>query len=61
MPKSRKKAARMKKTKEEKEKAKRCAACVWRDKKTAVPLCDLPRCIYEPQKPRRDKVNHGEV
>ena len=51
----------MKKTKEEKEKAKRCAACVWRDKKTAVPLCGLPRCIYEPQKPQRDKVNHGEV
>ena len=52
----------MKKTKEEKEKAKRCAACVWRDRKTATPLCALPHCIYEERKPRRDKVKrYGEV
>lgn len=28
----------MKNTKKEKEEEKRCAACVWRDRKTATPL-----------------------
>lgn len=52
----------MKNTKKQKEKEKRCAACVWRDRKTATPLCALPRCIYEERKPRRDKVKrYGEV
>lgn len=58
----RKKAGRMKNTKKEKEEEKRCAACVWRDRKTATPLCALPRCIYEEREPRRDKVKrYGEV
>ena len=58
----RKKAGRMKNTKKEKEEEKRCAACVWRDKKTATPFCALPHCIYEERKPRRDKVKrYGEV
>lgn len=52
----------MKKTKKEKEEEKRCAACVWRDRKTAAPLCALPRCIYEERKTRRDKAKrYGEV
>ena len=56
------KLKRMKNTKKQKEKEKRCAACVWRDRKTATPLCALPRCIYEERKPRRDKVKrYGEV
>ena len=52
----------MKNTKKEKEEEKRCAACVWRDRETATPLCALPRCIHEERKPRRDKVKrYGEV
>lgn len=52
----------MKNTKKQKEKEKRCAACVWRDRKTATPLCARPRCIYEERKPRRDKAKrYGEV
>lgn len=52
----------MKNTKKEKEEEKRCAACVRRDRKTATPLCALPRCIYEERETRRDKVKrYGEV
>lgn len=52
----------MKNTKKEKEEEKRCAACVWCDRKTAAPLCALPRCIYEKREPRRDKAKrYGEV
>ena len=52
----------MKNTEKEKEEEKRCAACVWRDRKTSIPLCALPHCIYEERKPRRNKAKrYGEV
>lgn len=52
----------MKNTKKQKEKEKRCAACVWRDRKTATPLCALRAAYTRNESPRRDKAKrYGEV